>query len=122
MDEKITASVHIQVVGQAEGVKLGGILRQIVREIEVKSLPNDIPPHFDVDVSNLQIGDVLHVRDINISDKLQALLDPDAPIINVLAPSVHAEEETTEEEAAEVAEGEGEEAKAEEPSADADTK
>jgi large subunit ribosomal protein L25 len=122
MDEKITAPVHIRVIGQAEGVKLGGIMRQIVREIEVKSLPSDIPPHFDIDVSNLNIGDSLHVSDIEVSDNIQVLLDPDAPIVSILAPTIHAEETTTEEEGAGEGEGEGEEAKAEEPSADADTK
>ncbi len=120
MDEKITAPVHLRIVGQAEGVKLGGILRQIVREIEVKSLPSDIPPHFDIDVSNLDIGDTLSVKDITVSDKIQVILDPEAPIVSVLAPTVQAEEETTEAEGIEGAEGE--EAKAEEPSTDAETK
>ena len=69
MDEKITAPVHIHITGKAPGVKEGGILRQILREIEVKGLPTDIPPHFDVDVSGLVR------REINLDEAGDKLLD-----------------------------------------------
>lgn len=104
MDEKIIASVHIRIIGKSAGVKLGGILRHIVREIEVKSLPADIPPHFDVDVTELQIGDSIHVRDIRIPETLQIITDLDAPIVSVIAPIIQKEEEKPEAEAAEQAE------------------
>ncbi|MEI6126942.1 MAG: 50S ribosomal protein L25 [Pseudomonadota bacterium] len=92
MDEKIIAPVHIRIVGKSAGVKLGGILRHILRELEVKSLPNDIPPHFDVDVTEMQIGDSIHVKDLKVPENIQILTDPEAPIISVLTPTVQVEE------------------------------
>ena len=93
MDEKITAPVQIRLQGKPEGVKLGGILRQILREVEVKSLPSDIPPHFEIDVSALQLGDTLHVSDLPAPDTIQILTDPQAAIVTVLAPAVAKETE-----------------------------
>jgi len=92
MDEKIVAPVHVKIVGKAAGVKLGGILRHILREITVKSLPADIPPHIDVDVTNLEIGDSIHVRDLSLPETIQVLNDPDAPIVSILAPTLQKEE------------------------------
>jgi len=92
MDEKIIAPVHIRIKGKAAGVKLGGILRHLLREVDVKSLPMDIPPHFDIDVSELQIGDSVHVKDIPVTDKINIITDPEAAIISVVAPSVQKED------------------------------
>jgi large subunit ribosomal protein L25 len=88
MDEKIIAPVQIRLLGKPEGVKLGGILRQILREVDVKSLPSNIPAHFEIDVSPLQLGDSLHVSDLPASDNVQILTDPQAAIVTVLAPTV----------------------------------
>lgn len=96
MDEKIIAPVHIRIVGKSAGVKLGGILRHILRELEVKSLPNDIPPHFDIDVTEMQIGDSIHVKDLKVPENIQILTDPEAAIISVLTPTVQKEEEKAE--------------------------
>ncbi len=96
MDEKIVASVQIRVTGKPAGVKAGGILRQILREIEVKSLPNEIPSHFTVDITTLEIGQALHVSDLTDDEKIQLLSDPEATVVTVLAPTV--QEETKEEE------------------------
>lgn len=108
MDEEIVAPVHIRLVGKSLGEKAGGILRHILREIDVKSLPANIPPHFDVDVTQLEIGDSLHIRDLQVADNIQILGDLNAPIASVLAPTVHKEEveeeEAAEEEVEEVAE------------------
>ncbi len=118
MDEKIVAPVHIRLSGKAPGVKAGGIQRLILREIEVKSLPTDIPPHFDVDVSELEIGDSVHVNDLKVPDTVQILTDPNAPIVSILAPTVHKEEAVEEaaEEAASEAEAKPETAEAKEDS------
>jgi large subunit ribosomal protein L25 len=91
MDEKIIAPVQIRLQGKPEGVKLGGILRQILREVEVKSLPSDIPAHFEIDVTSLQVGDALHVSDLPAPDTIQILTDPHAAIVAVLAPAVSKE-------------------------------
>ncbi len=108
MDEKIVAPVHIRLHGKPVGVKLGGILRQILREVEVKSLPANIPPHFDIDVSSMNIGDAIHVSELQVPDSVQVLTDQQAAIVNILAPSVHKDEEQEEAEAAADAEAEKE--------------
>ena len=106
MDEPIVAPVHIRLHGKPEGVKLGGILRHIIREIEVKSLPDNIPAHLDLEIEHLQIGDSIHVSDIEVPENVQVLTDPSAAVVNVIAPTVVKEEAETGEtaEAAEEAE------------------
>lgn len=86
MDEPIIAPVHIRLHGKSEGVKLGGILRHILREIEVKSLPADVPSHIDLDIEHMQIGDSIHVSDLQVSEKIVILTDPAAAVVNIMAP------------------------------------
>jgi large subunit ribosomal protein L25 len=98
MDEPVVAQVHIRLHGKPEGVKLGGILRHILREIEVKSLPEDVPSHIDLDIEHMQIGDSFHVSDLQISEKVHVLTDSTAAVVNIMAPVV-------DKEAADAAEG-----------------
>lgn len=86
MDEPIVAPVHIRLHGKSEGVKLGGILRHILREIEVKSLPADVPSHIDLDIEHMQIGDSIHVSDLQVPEKVHILTDPAAAVVNIMAP------------------------------------
>ncbi len=92
MDEKIVVPVRINIIGKAPGVQRGGILQQILREIEVKCFPADIPQAFEVDVSNLDIGQSLHISDIAIPDTVELHEDPNAPLVSVIAPTVIKEE------------------------------
>lgn len=86
MDKAIRVEVPIQLIGIANGVKnQGGILDQVLREIEIECLPGDIPGHIDVDVTNLSFGDVLRVADLPHSDKLKFLTDEDATVAHVTA-------------------------------------
>lgn len=64
MDEAIEAEVPITLTGKAKGVEAGGILSQLRREITVRCRPGDIPGEIEVDITNLDIGDSLHVGDI----------------------------------------------------------
>lgn len=105
MDEKIIAPVHIRIHGKPEGVKLGGVLRHILREIDVKCLPADIPPHIDIDVTSMKIGDSVHVGDMQLPDSVQVLSDPQAAIITVMAPTVQKDSAGEEGTAAETASG-----------------
>jgi len=121
--EKIHAPVHIRLTGEAPGVKLGGILRQILREIEVRALPTDIPQHFEIDVSELQIGDSLHVSDLTVPDNVKILADEHSAIVNVMPPTVIKEDEEEEGDEGEEAAAEGEEAQeAEKSDSDSDSK
>jgi large subunit ribosomal protein L25 len=107
MDEKITVPVMVHIVGKAEGVKIGGILQYIMREIEVRCFPTQIPEHVELDISALGIGDSLHVRDLKVPEGVEILSPPDLPIVSVVAPTVE-KEVVVEKEVKEVAPAEAE--------------
>src|SRR5262250_2158555 len=74
MDKKLAVLVPIVLKGEAVGVKQqGGILEQMLREVEVECLPQDIPSHIDVDVTELVFGRVLRVSDLPHTDKVKYL-------------------------------------------------
>ncbi|MGA7157267.1 MAG: 50S ribosomal protein L25 [Acidobacteriaceae bacterium] len=84
MDKAMRVSVPVQLVGVSTGVKnSGGILSQVLHEVEVECLPGDIPSHIDVDVSNLDLHGSIHVSDLPHSDKLKFLADEDAMVAHV---------------------------------------
>jgi len=84
MDKKLAVMVPIFLKGEATGVKQqGGILEQMLREVEVECLPSDIPSHIDADVSELVFGKVLRVSDLPHSDKLKFLTDENQPVAHV---------------------------------------
>ena len=84
MDKKLVVTVPIVLKGEAEGVKQqGGIMEQILREVEIECLPGDIPAHIDADVSHLVFGAVLRVADLPHSDKLKFITDADQPVAHV---------------------------------------
>jgi large subunit ribosomal protein L25 len=86
LDKPVRVEVPIQLVGTAVGVKTqGGILDQVLREIEIECLPGDIPGHIDVDVTELAFGTVLRVVDLPHSDKLKFLTDEDATVAHITA-------------------------------------
>lgn len=102
MDEMITVEVPIHLMGKPEGTKLGGILEQIRRVIQIQCLPGDIPKSIDIDVSALKIGDSVHIKDIHV-EKVKILSDPNLTIATVVPPVV--EEKVAEAAAPEEAEG-----------------
>jgi len=106
VDSKQTLRVDlmIQLVGESAGVKAGGILEQVLHEIVVECLPDDLMETLEVDISALEIGDALHVSDLNLSDKFKIQSDPSSIIATVAEPRV--EQETAEEEAVSTEEGE----------------
>jgi large subunit ribosomal protein L25 len=84
MDKALTVSVPIVMKGEAAGVKQqGGILEQLLREVEIECLPGDIPASIEADVSELVFGKVLRVSDLPHSDKLKVLSDPNSPVAHV---------------------------------------
>ncbi|HTW32715.1 MAG TPA: 50S ribosomal protein L25 [Candidatus Sulfotelmatobacter sp.] len=84
LDKVLTVSVPIVLKGEAAGVKQeGGILEQMLREVEIECLPGDIPSHIDADVSELTFGKVLRVSDLPHSDKLKFLTDSNQPVAHV---------------------------------------
>jgi large subunit ribosomal protein L25 len=86
LDKAMRVEVPIQLVGAPIGVKTqGGILDQVLREVEIECLPGDIPSHIDLDVTQMSIGDVLRVSDLPHSDKLKFLTDEDTTVAHVVA-------------------------------------
>jgi large subunit ribosomal protein L25 len=84
MDKALRVSVPIFLVGEAAGVKQeGGIMEQMLREVELECLPADIPSHIDADVSELTFGKVLRVSDLPHGEKLKFLTDPNQPVAHV---------------------------------------
>jgi len=102
MDEMVIVEVPVHLVGKPEGTKMGGILDQVRRVIQIQCFPGDIPKSIDIDVSPLKIGDSIHVQDIQV-EKAKIISDTNFTIATVVPPVV--EEKVAEAVAPEVAEG-----------------
>jgi large subunit ribosomal protein L25 len=113
LDKTVEVSVPIRLLGRPEGVELGGILDQPLREIELECLPRAIPESVDLDVSGLEVGDSIHVRDLELPEGVSVRTDVNLAVASVITPVV-VEEPVVEEEVAEGEEAlaEGEEAEA----------
>ncbi len=84
LDKVLKVSVPIFLVGEAAGVKQeGGIMEQMLREVEIECLPADIPSHIDADVSQLTFGKVLRVSDLPRSEKVKFMTDANQPVAHV---------------------------------------
>ena len=82
--QKIEVTVPLHLIGEPVGVKeKQGVLEQVIREIDVRCQPRDIPDSIDVDVSNLDVHDTLHVSDIKVSEGVEILMDADFVIATV---------------------------------------
>ncbi len=93
--EKITSEVPIEAAGEALGVRtFGGLLEYSLRTLEVECFPQELPDIIRIDVSNLNIGEALHVRDIPLPSGVEALTDADLTVVSVVASRVG--EEVTE--------------------------
>lgn len=105
----VTVQVPVHLDGNAEGVKQGGIVDHSLREVEITCLPRSIPEELRIDVTSLELGDSLHVRDLVLPDDVELETDADLPVVSVVAPRVEEEaapEEEGEEGAEAAAEGE----------------
>jgi len=91
--ESIQTSVHLEIVGSAAGERMGGVLEVIERELAIDVLPSDMPEKIEIDVTNLEIGDSIHVRDLEEKDSLTFLVSPEQVIVTCVAPHIPDEEE-----------------------------
>ncbi|MDP9004146.1 MAG: 50S ribosomal protein L25 [Verrucomicrobiota bacterium] len=92
MDEVIEADVPLAPIGIANGVKnMGGLLEQSLRSLAIECLPRDLPDVITVDVSALDIGDGIHVREIQLPAGVTTRVQPDLTVFSVLAPTVEEE-------------------------------
>jgi large subunit ribosomal protein L25 len=97
---KLTIDVSLRFIGKAIGVENGGELQHIKREVKVSCLPLDLPDHIDVDVTNLDIGDSIKIRDLKVAEEITMLDRPDASIASVAVIKVVKVEEPAKEEVA----------------------
>lgn len=87
LDQPIHSAVVVELVGEPEGVTMGGVLTQVGREVNVEALPMEIPDRIEADVSTLAIGDNLRAGDLAIPERVTLLDDPDAVIASVAQPT-----------------------------------
>jgi len=114
LSQAVVVSVPLRVVGRAPGVELGdGILDLPLREIEIACLPTAIPDHIEADVSELQIGQSLHVSELHLPEGAELRTDSALAVALVAAPKVEEEEAEAEGEAPEGEETPAEPAEAE---------
>jgi large subunit ribosomal protein L25 len=92
MDRKIEVTVPVIIRGEARGVKQqGGVLEQVQREVEIECLPADIPEHFDVDVSELVVGQAIRVRDVLTDPRWTAVSDLEMMLVHIIMPKIEEE-------------------------------
>lgn len=112
----VKVSVVVNLIGKSAGEKMGGLVNQVTKALRVECLPADIPESVDVDMTNVELGQVIHMSDLNLSDKIKVLHRPTEAIVSVYLEKV--KEEKAEEEDAEgetAAEGDEPAAKEESP-------
>ena len=112
--QTITVDVPVIEIGDSIGVKEGGVVEHHLRDLRVECLPQDVPEHIEVDITELNIGDMIHVSDVVVPEGVTILTNAEDAVLSVITPAalrVEAElglpgEEVPEGEAAPVAEGE----------------
>ena len=96
MDQEVTVKVPIEIIGQSEGVKAGGVLNQTLTELDITCLPGSIPQNIEIDITDLNIGDSLRLGQLSLSEGLSVEGDEENLIIAVNEPVQVSEEEETE--------------------------
>ena len=98
MDRKIIVSIPIVATGKSKGVENGGVLQVIRREVEVLCFPGEIPESIEVDITNLEIGDSVHVDEIQLPEKIEIPEEGNFTVLTISSPQVEEEEEEEKEE------------------------
>ena len=95
ISKTVKVSVDVHLIGKSAGEKMGGLVNQVLKSIHVECLPADIPQFIDVDVTNVELDQVLHVSDLSLSDKVKILHRSNEAVVTVHLEKV--KKETTEE-------------------------
>ena len=104
MSQEMDVEVRIDLVGQAEGVKSGGMLQQTLHTVTVSSKPVDISSSIEYDVSELKIGDSIIIADLNVEGSYTISQDEDEVVASILPPTVDTDDDAEEKESAETTE------------------
>lgn len=86
LKEKVLVKIPLHVVGKSVGVIKGGLVELVRRDVEVKCLPGNIPQRLDIDITELDIGHSLHVKDLALPEGVEAAMSEDLTIVSVVAP------------------------------------
>ena len=97
----VKVSVDVHLTGKSAGEKMGGLVNQVLKSLHVECLPTDIPQSIDLDITAVELGQVLHVSDLNFSDKIKILHQSNEAVVSVYLPKVEEEKVADEEELAE---------------------
>ena len=97
----VKVSVDIHLIGKSAGEKMGGLINLVLKSLQVECLPVDIPQSVDLDVTAVELGQVLHVSDFSLPDKVKILNQPNEAVVSVYMPKVEEEKVADEEELAE---------------------
>jgi len=97
MDRKIRVKIPVTVKGKPRGVEEGGILQIIRRELEILCLPTEIPETIEIDITDLDIGDSIHVKEIPLQGDIEIPADVNFTVITIVSPKAEVEEEVEEE-------------------------
>lgn len=109
LNEEIVVNVPVEVTGRSKGVERGGFLQVVRHQLEISCIPTDMPDKIEVDVTNLDIGDSIHIGALAlVGDKVRVLADTGLTVVTVVPPTVE-EEEVPEEELEEAEETPAEE-------------
>jgi len=92
-DKPIQVEIALEIIGEAAGVKAGGSLEIVMHTLGVECLPGDLVESIEVDVSEMEIGNILHVSDVKLGSNLKLLSDPEAIVVSVAEPRAEEEEE-----------------------------
>ena len=103
MDHKVTVEIPVHLVGKAAGLAFGGIVQHEARTISVECLPTNIPDSVDIDITNLEVGHSLHVKDAPLPEGVVALDDPELTLVSIVSPTAEVAPKTAEEIEAELA-------------------
>jgi len=97
--EKITTLIPLILVGEDRVTKKGGVVvERLIREIEIECFPKDIPPHIEVDLTNLNVGDLIRTKDLNLPPKVKLITNPEEMVVSLVSSISEKELEKLEEE------------------------
>lgn len=90
LSRAVTVDVPVHLVGKARGLEFGGILEHTLREVSLECLPRSIPEFIEVDISAMEVGDVVHVRELALPEGVSLLTDGDLGVVHIALPQAEA--------------------------------
>jgi large subunit ribosomal protein L25 len=85
--EKITVNVPVIEIGEAAGVKEGGVVEHHLREVSVECFPQDVPEHIEVDITRVELGGMVHVSDLVVPQGVAILTNPEDALLSIITPA-----------------------------------